>query len=108
MRRQNFNFDADQTEELEPNSLTWKYLCGRPHPWRQQLYIKGHKLLASTVWNDMVANGLTPEAAAEDRDLPVEVVTEAIRYCEMNADLIRMEAAEEKTRLLASGIALGD
>ncbi len=41
--------------ELEPSpqSLTWQYLVSRPHPWRRQLYIKGRRLLASTVWQDM-------------------------------------------------------
>src|ERR1700722_11760966 len=26
------------------------YLVARPHPWRSQLWVKGRKLLASTVW----------------------------------------------------------
>lgn len=36
----------------------WQYLVTRPHPWRRQLYIKGRKLLASTVWQDMMAKEL--------------------------------------------------
>ncbi|CAN5669906.1 hypothetical protein BH11ARM2_BH11ARM2_00770 [soil metagenome] len=85
----------------------WKYLCERPHPWRRQLYIKGRKLMASTLWNEIQAEGMTPEEAAEDRDLPVEAVREAIRYSEANRDLIRMESEEEKRRLIASGVELG-
>jgi len=93
--------------DLEHTVSSWIYLCDRPHPWRRQLYIKGRKLMASTVWSDMVANQQTPEEAAEDRDLPVAAVIEAIRYSEENLDLIRMEAQEEKQRLIAPGVVLG-
>ncbi len=89
--------------DFEPIEPSWRYLCSRPHPWRTQLYIKGRKLLASTVWNDLIANGMTAEEAALDRDLPLEAVLEAIRYCEVNRDLIQLEFEEERTRLLASG-----
>jgi len=88
-------------------SPPWMYLCERPHPWRRQFYIKGRKLLASTVWYNMLANGFTPEEAAEDRDLPLEAVLEAIRYCEQNEDLLKMEAAEEENRLRAAGLLTG-
>ncbi len=94
--------------DLEQVPASWTYLCERPHPWRRQLYIKGRKLLASNVWNDMVANDLTVEEVAADRDLPVQAVLEAVRYCEQTLELIKMEAQEEETRLVASGIALGD
>ena len=49
----------------------WVYLTERPHPWRRQLWIKGRKLMASTIWNEIYANGMTDEEAAEDRDLPI-------------------------------------
>jgi len=94
--------------DLESSAPAWTYLCERPHPWRKQLYVKGRKLLASTIWHDMLANEMTVEEAADDRDLPVEAVREAVRYCEQNIALIELEAAEEKARLLASGISLGD
>lgn len=93
--------------DLEQRPGEWLYLCARPHPWRKQLYVKGRKLLASSVWNDMVANQMTIEEAAADRDLPISAVREAIKYCEQNMDLIRMEADEERQRLLDSGVNLG-
>lgn len=92
--------------DLEGNA-NWTYLCERPHPWRRQLSVKGRKLLASTLWNDAQANGMTAEEIAEDRDLPVEAVQEALRYAESHLPLVRMEAEEERRRLLASGIDLG-
>lgn len=85
----------------------WIYLCERPHPWRRQLYVKGRKLMASTLWNEMGANGMTAEELADERDLPVEAVREAVRYSEAHRSLIQMEADEEKRRLIASGIDLG-
>ncbi len=48
----------------------WQYLEKRPHPWRQQLYIKGRKLRAFTVWMDMIVNDLTPEEVAENKEIP--------------------------------------
>ncbi len=81
----------------------WKYLVERPHPWRRQMYLKGRRLLASTVWSDLRANGMSLEEAAENWNLPREAVEECMRYGEANADLIRMEAEEEGARLLASG-----
>ncbi|MBI1334493.1 MAG: hypothetical protein JST12_02425 [Armatimonadetes bacterium] len=92
---------------MEAGGSAWTYLCLRPHPWRRQLSIKGTKLLASTVWQDMTANGLTPEQVAEDLDLPLPAILEATRYCEANNDLIRMEAAEERNRLADAGLKLG-
>ena len=86
---------------------SWRYLCERPHAWRRQLYIKGTKLKASTLWNDAQANGMSAEDIAEDRDLPLEAVREALRYCDENTDLIRMESEEERRRLLDSGVSLG-
>ena len=55
----------------------------------------------------MLANNMTAEEAAADRDLPLGAVQEAVRYSEQNLDLIGMEAQEENLRLVASGVALG-
>jgi hypothetical protein len=35
----------------------WQFLVARPHPWRKQLAIKGRKLLAGTLWRDMIVQG---------------------------------------------------
>lgn len=90
---------ASQTED-------WKYLVTRPHPWRRQLYIKGRKLLVSTVWQDMIANKMSAEQAAENWDLPLAAIHEAINYCENNRELLKLEADEERYRLETKGISL--
>ncbi|MGQ9809116.1 MAG: hypothetical protein ACUVSM_05800 [Armatimonadota bacterium] len=89
--------------QMETRQAEWKYLVARPHAWRRQLFVKGRRFSAFTVWMDMTANDLTPEETAQNWDLPLEAVREIILYCEQNMDLLRMEAEEERHRLLASG-----
>ena len=77
----------------------WTYLVARPHIWRRQLHVKGRKLLASTVWADLRANGMSIAEAADNWDLPSEAIEEIARYCESHQALLRMEAEEEHKRL---------
>lgn len=84
----------------------WQYLEQRPNSWRQQLYIKGRRLKAFTVWMDMMVNELTPEEVAENKELPLAAVMETIEYCETHQDLLKQEAEEERRRLEAKGINL--
>lgn len=84
--------------------IQWEYLEQRPESWRQQLYIKGRRLRAFTVWMDMVVNELTPQDVAENKELPLAVVEEAILYCQSNQELLENEAEEERRRLEAKGI----
>lgn len=93
--------------ELEPSPKeNWQYLVERPHPWRRQLYIKGRKLMAATVWRDAIANQMSPEEAAENWDLPLAAIHEVMRYCESHQELLRLEAEEERYRLEAKGVSL--
>jgi hypothetical protein len=85
---------------------TWIYLESRPHGWRRQLYLKGRKLLASTVWKDMIANQLSLDQAAENWDLSLAAINEVIRYCESHQELLKLEAEEERSRLAARGVSL--
>jgi len=84
----------------------WQYLVSRPHPWRKQLYIKGRKLLAATVWRDMLTNQLSPEQAADNWELPLAAIYEAIHYCESHQELLQLEADEERCRLEIMGATL--
>lgn len=95
-----------QPETSLQNADRWHYLVKRPHPWRRQLYIKGRKLLASTIWQDAIANNMTPEEAAENWDLPLTTIQEAIKYCETHQALLNIEAEEEYCRLEAQGVSL--
>ncbi len=82
----------------------WKWLVQREHPWKNQLWVKGRKVLASSIWNDMRANGLSNQDAQENWDLPEDAIDEIVSYCEENIVLILAEASEEKLRLKAKGV----
>ena len=84
----------------------WKYLESRPHPWRKQLYIKGRRLKAFTVWSDMIVNDLTPEEVADSKELPLEAVYEAIEYCQTHQELLKLEADKERRYLEERGISV--
>ena len=93
--------------ELQPaTNGEWSYLVARPHPWRRQLFVKGRKLRASTVWMDMQANGMSQAEAADNWDLPLAAIEEICRFCESHGALLEMEAEEERRRLLEEGIRL--
>ncbi len=91
-----------EIEALKP--IKYKYLVERPHPWKCQLFVKGRRLPAATVWSDMTANEMTPEQAARAWDLPLEAVYECIRYSEDNQALLEMEDEEETRQLAEKGI----
>lgn len=89
-----------------PPAENWQFLVSRPHPWRKQLYIKGRKLLASTLYSDMIANNMTPDQAADNWELPLAAIQEAIQYCQTHQDLLKLEAEEERYRLQLQGVPL--
>ena len=86
----------------------YKYLTERPHSSSRQLFIKGRRLPAATVYNTMVVNKMTPEENAKNWDLPLEAIYECMRYYKENEPLIRMEAEEERRWLAARGIIIED
>lgn len=90
-----------------PASKTqWQYLEPRPSSWRKQLFFKGRRLKAFDVWMTMQVEEMTPEETAEDWDLPLAAVEEAIEYCQTHQDLLKQEAEEERRYLEAAGINL--
>ncbi|MBW4578580.1 MAG: hypothetical protein KME42_03280 [Tildeniella nuda ZEHNDER 1965/U140] len=95
-----------QSLQNPPQFEDWQYLVSRPHAWRKQLYVKGHKLLASTVWQDMVTNQLSPEQAAENWNLPLFAIDEVIQYCESHQEILKLEADEERYRLEVKGVSI--
>jgi hypothetical protein len=95
-----------QSLQNMPSMEDWQYLVSRPHAWRKQLYLKGRKLLASIVWQDMISNQMSLEEAAENWDLPLAAIHEVIHYCESHQELIKLEAEEEGDRLTTKGVSL--
>lgn len=91
---------------IESPQPEWSFLVARPHSWRKQLFVKGTKIPASVVWNDLHTEKLTPEQAAKNWDIPVEAVRECIVYCEKNKELLRLEALEARQFLESEGLAI--
>lgn len=101
---------VERLEKAQADELSvqqWRYLVERPHPWRRQLCIKGRNMTAAQLVGSMTANTLTPEQAAADVELPVEAIHEAVRYCQENAELLALEASEERRRLTEKGHSVG-
>ena len=88
------------------NTTKWQYLESCPLSWRKQLYIKGRKLRARTIWSDMLVNGDTPQLAADNWDLPLAAIQEVISYCETHRELLQQEAEQERCYLEERGVAL--
>jgi uncharacterized protein (DUF433 family) len=84
----------------------WKHLVQRAHPWRMQLYVRGRNATVGQILGTIQGNGLSPEEAAVDLDLEVDVIKEIISYGLQNPDLLASEAAEERRLLRERGYAL--
>lgn len=84
----------------------YRYLVSRPETGRQQLYLTGRTMTVGQLVYTMRANDMDTESAAEDLDLPVEQVQEALAYYEAHRELVESEVAEERRVLEAQGVAL--
>lgn len=83
----------------------YKYLG----PWRgsnyRQFFYKERKIRAETLFRETVGiDPRTPEEVAEDYDVPVEAVYEAIHYCTHNEALLRKERDEELADIRRRGL----
>jgi uncharacterized protein (DUF433 family) len=85
-----------------PNNHQWKYLDRKPGSRYRQLFVKGRKIAARTLYGQYMSEEepCTIEQIAADWDLPLEVVQEAIAYCETDPPEIRedWEMEEESIR----------
>lgn len=94
----------ERSEMRETPVEPWQHLVRRPHPWRQQLYVKGRNLTARQLVGSMKANQLDEAAMAADSRLPVEAVREALAYVERNRELLETEAEIERLMLKRGGV----
>jgi uncharacterized protein (DUF433 family) len=78
----------------------YKYLAPRYGSSYRQYFVKGRKIRAEVLFDETLPpEPRTPEQVAEDYDVPVEAVYEAIRYCQENEDVLDQDR-EEETRLI--------
>lgn len=82
----------------------YQHLAPNPKSAYRQLFLKGRRIRAWVIYCDHVAQEMTPEEIATDRDLPVEAVREAIAYCATNPPEVRGDLIREKEYLRARGV----
>ena len=71
----------------------------------RQLFVKGRKIRAETLYRAMVGpEPRTPEEVAQDYDVPLEAVHEAVHYCLHNEALLRQEHEEVLADIRARGL----
>jgi uncharacterized protein (DUF433 family) len=82
----------------------YEHLMARPDSWRKQLYLKERNLTVWQVVGRMQAHGYSPAEAAEQFDLPLKAVREALDYYQRHKELVDAETAEEGRRLREAGL----
>src|SRR5262249_49968895 len=86
----------------------WKYLAHNPKSSYKQLFVKGTRIRAEILYG-MTVDGpgedrLTPAQVAEEYNLPVEAVLEAIAYCDADPAEVREDHAREEALMEATGM----
>ena len=89
---------------MSTTEVKYQHLAPNPKSNYRQLFIKGRRIRAWVLYCEHVAQDRTPEAIAEDYDLPVEAVREAIAYCATNPPEVRGDLIREKEYLRVRGV----
>ncbi|MBM3934354.1 MAG: hypothetical protein FJ319_08645 [SAR202 cluster bacterium] len=76
-------------------TTTYKHLERRTDKRSKHLFIKGTNIRASTIWHDTYIEVMSAAEIAEDRELPVEAIYEALHFCQENWKLIVEESRQE-------------
>jgi len=83
----------------------YRYLEPRPCSNYRQLFTKGRKIRAEVLYRQTIGeDARTPEQVAEDYELPLEMVLEAIDYCIHNEPLLREERERGLAEIRARGL----
>lgn len=87
-------------------SSHYKFLERNPKSNYKQLFVKGTKIFARTLYGQYMSEEepRTIEQIAADYDLPVEAVREAIAYCDTDPMEIREDFAREEAIIEATGM----
>src|SRR5437870_3408945 len=84
------------------NSNKYRHLERRPGSNYKQLFVKGRRIRAEVLYRQTI--GLEPRTAeqvAEDYELPLEVVQEAIQYCIDNPQVLQEDRDSEWAEIVA-------
>jgi uncharacterized protein (DUF433 family) len=87
-------------------ATTYQYLERDPKASYRQLSIKGRRIVARTLYAYYVSEEepRTVEEIAQDYDLPVEAVKEAIAYCESDPPEILQDWRRTQARMETAGM----
>jgi uncharacterized protein (DUF433 family) len=88
------------------SSNSWVYLDRKPGSVYRQLFLKGRNIAARTLYGHFMSaeEPRSPEQIAEDYQIPIEAVQEAIAYCESNPPELREDSAAEDALEEATGM----
>ena len=92
---------------MNPNpATTWKFLAPNPKSAYKQLFIKGRRIRARDLYGRYMSaeEPMTPAEIAADYDLPLEVVEEAIAYCQTDPPEIKEDFEREERLMEACGM----
>ena len=85
--------------------VQYQYLEPRPRSHYRQFWIKGRHIRAEVLYRLTVgAEPRTPAEVAQDYDLPVEAVQEAVDYAVRNPKVLEAERAREAARMRQLGL----
>jgi uncharacterized protein (DUF433 family) len=83
----------------QPCSCQFQYLEMRPGYSIRQPFVKGRGIWAEVLYRETIGEDTrTPEQVAEDFEVPLGAVYEAIDYCQKNADFLREEHERQQAR----------
>jgi len=86
-------------------AVQYQYLEPRPRSPYRQLWVKGRHIRAEVLYRLTIgAEPRTPEEVAQDYDLPVEAVHEAIDYAARHQGLLEAERTCEASRMQQLGL----
>jgi uncharacterized protein (DUF433 family) len=85
---------------------TWKHLAPNPKSAYRQLFIKGRRIRARTLYGMYMSaeEPMTPEDIAREYDLPLAAVLEAITYCQSDPPEIKADLEREQRIMEATGM----
>src|SRR3954453_16115277 len=89
---------------MEQNE-TYKWLGPKRGSRYRQYFVKGRGIRALSLYlATQEPDAMTPEEVADDYNVPLEVVLEAIDYCQNNRDVLRQDWEMEEESLKARGL----
>ncbi|MBI2807124.1 MAG: DUF433 domain-containing protein [Planctomycetes bacterium] len=86
-------------------AASWKFLAANPKSSYKQLFVRGTRIPARTLYGWYAGPEPTPpDEIARQFNLPVEAVLESIAYCESNPPELLADYARDEALMEASGM----